>query len=92
MKQKFLILKAIDATALNLAIIRSLLNELVYIEIDNNFIVSCNKSFKDNLSSQLDTEGMNYVIVYVNSKAGCDIFANGINEKDKKTIEKIVID
>jgi hypothetical protein len=92
MKQKFLMLKAIDSTPLQLAKIRSLLAELIYIEIDNSFIVSCSKSFKDVLATQLDAEVINYIIIYVNLKAGCDVFANGIDDNDKKNIEKIVID
>ena len=92
MKQKFLMLKAIDCTPLQLAKIRSLLAELIYIEIDNSFIVSCNKSFKEVLAAQLDGEEINYIIIYVNLKPGCDVFARGINDNDKKTIEKIVLD
>jgi len=92
MKQKFLMLNAIDSTSLQLAKIRSLLSELIYIEIDNSFIVSCNKSFKEVLATQLDAEEINYILIYVNLKAGCDVFAKGINDNDKKGIEKIVID
>ena len=92
MKQKFLMLNAINCTPLQLARIRSLLAELVYIEIDNSFIVSCNKSFKEVLANELDVEGINYIIIYVNLKAGCDVFANGINDNDKEIIEEIVID
>jgi len=92
MKQNFLVLKAIDCTALQIAKIRSILSELVYIELDNTFIVSCNKSFKEVLAQELDTEEINYIIIYVNLKAGCDVFAKGINADDKIAIEKIVID
>lgn len=92
MKEKYLIIKVIQPKALQLATIRSLLTNLVYIEIDNIFIVSCSKSFKDSLAKSLVDGNVNYIIVYVNLKAGCDVFANGINENDKKGIENIVLD
>lgn len=92
MKQKFLILQAIDCTAIQLATIRSILSDLVYIEIDNSFIVSCNKSFKDVLAQKLNAEEINHLIIYVNLKAGCDVFTKGVNAGDQTMIEKIVID
>ena len=92
MKKKFLLLQTLQPTPLELAIVRSLLTDLVYIEIDNNFIVSCSKSFKGELSKSLHDNDINFVLVYVNLKTGCDVFANGINDSDGKKIEDIVLD
>ena len=90
MKEKYLLLKAIQATPLQLADIRSLLANMTYIEIDNDFIISCSKTFKETLDNQLRGIQLNYIIIYVNNKTGCAVFANGINPNDKKTIENIV--
>ncbi len=92
MKEKFCLIKAIEATALQLATIRSFLSSLVYIEIDNNFIVSCSKSFKESVSKSMKDEGINFILIYVNLKTGCDVFANGINDDDKTQIKNIVLD
>ena len=92
MKKKFLVLQTIQALPLQLAMIRSMLSGLFYIEIDNTFYVSCNKSFKDTFSKTLTENSINFIIVYVNLKPGCEVFTNGINENDKKNIENIVLD
>ncbi|MFT3910451.1 MAG: hypothetical protein QM737_13585 [Ferruginibacter sp.] len=92
MKEKFCLIKAIEATPLQLATIRSLLSNLVYIEIDNNFIVSCSKSFKDSVSKNMRDQGINFILIYVNVKTGCDVFANGLNDNDRAKIKNIVLD
>jgi len=92
MKRKFLLLQTIQPTPLQLAVVRSLLNNLIYVEIDNNFIVSCNKSFKDTFSRELEKNQINFIVVYVNIKTGCDVFTQGINDSDREIIKAIVLD
>lgn len=90
MKEKFCLLTLLQQTALQAAFVRSLLKQMNYIEIDNIFIISCTKTFKDQFSKNLTSALINFVLIHVNLKSGSAVFANGINEKDKNEIKNIV--
>lgn len=92
MKEKFLVLQLIDASQLEHAFVRSLLNTEIYIEIGNMFIVSCVNSFRRRLRADLNRENIFYLLIYINIKAGSDVIANGVNNLDFKQIENIVLD
>lgn len=92
-KDKFLLLKTIEATSLQLAFIRSILPESTfYIEIENLFVISSNKSLKDTLHKQLANYPMNFILIHVNLKTGADVLVNGVNDNDKLKLEDIVLD
>lgn len=93
MKQKFLILSIIDATAMMLAAIRSELNArgvTLYCELDNVFYISCNKSLKETLSKFLEEAQANYILAYTNSKIGCKLYAGGITDADRASLALII--
>lgn len=90
MKDKFCLLTLLQQTALQAAFVRSLLKQMNYIEIDNIFIISCTKTFKDQFSKTLTSALINFVLIHVNLNSGSAVFANGINEKDKNEIKNIV--
>lgn len=92
MKEKFCLLKVLEGTPLQLAFVRSLLSGMVYIEIDNCFIISCAKSFKESFSKSLTDKQIIFILIYVNLKPGCDVLTNGINNNDEENIKKIVLD
>lgn len=92
MKEKYLLLKVIDPRALDLAFIRSLLNNLIYIEIDNLFIISSTKSFKDQLARELNSNDIFFILVLVNEKTGGDVKSRGVNREDFDMIKNIVLD
>lgn len=91
-KQRFCIIKVIEASPTQLAFVRVCLNELFNIEIDNLFVVSCLKSFKSTLNIKLKEEGIKFILVYINHKTGTDVLVNGINNPDKLSLEKIILD
>ncbi|MBK8244307.1 MAG: hypothetical protein IPK88_12840 [Saprospiraceae bacterium] len=91
-KQRFCIIKIIEASPTQLAFVRVCLNELFNIEIDNLFVVSCLKSFKNTLDIKLKAEGIKYILVYINHKTGADVLVNGINNPDTISLEKIILD
>ena len=92
MEEKFCVLNLIQGDSIELANVRSLLSGLFYIEIDNNFYISCSKSFKDSFDKSLKQKNINYILVFVDSKFGCDVFSKGISESDTKKIEDIIMD
>ncbi|NML56784.1 hypothetical protein [Chryseobacterium cheonjiense] len=91
MKEKYLMLNTIEASSLQLAFIRSILTDYIYVEIDDTFIISCKKSLKDKLAPQLDIENIKYILVYVNEKSGGDVYCSGVNAKDEKKIKNIIL-
>ncbi len=91
MREKYLVLNTIETSSLQLAFIRSILTDYAYVEIDNTFIVSCKKSIKDKLATQLDAENIKYILVYVNEKSGGDVYCSGVNAKDEKKIKSIIL-
>ena len=84
-KQRFCIIKIIEASPTQLAFVRVCLN-------DNLFVVSCLKSFKNTLDIKLKAEGIKYILVYINHKTGADVLVNGINNPDTISLEKIILD
>lgn len=93
MKDQFCVLKIFEGTPLQVAFVRTrlTLGGQFYIEIDNTFFISCSTGFKDSFPKAIKNNGINYVLIYVDSKIGCDVSAEGINNEDKKSINSIVI-
>jgi len=90
-KERFCALKILEGTPTQLAFIRSNLSEYYYIEIDNLFVISCLKSFKSTLNSLLFNENIKFILIYVNLKPGADVLVNGINDHDKESLDKIIL-
>lgn len=90
-KEKFLILKAIEPHALALAYIRSQLADMLYVEVDNTFIISCSRSFKDSFPVKLKDFNINFVSIYANNKTGAAVESSGINDADQSTLAKIIL-
>lgn len=92
-QERFCLIKLIDSSELDLAFLRSLLaNNYVYIEIDKTFVISCLKSFKDQVSAQLRNKAIKFFLVYVNLKPGCDVKTSGLNGSDDNLLRKIIKD
>ncbi len=90
-EEKFLILKAIEPHALELAYIRSQLVDMLYIEVDNTFIISCSRSFKDSFPRKLRDFEVNFISIYANNKTGAAVESSGINDADQSNLEKIIL-
>lgn len=92
MKEKFFILMPLQSSSLEQAGVRSILHEhsLVYIEIENTFLVSCSKAQCKPISEQFASVGIKYILIYVNNKVGATAFAHGINDRVYKRILEII--
>ncbi|MBD1429076.1 MULTISPECIES: hypothetical protein [Sphingobacterium] len=91
-KTKYLFLATIDVTSLHLAYIRSFLAmyEMMYVEVAGTFLISCDNKFRDDFDKELKSEGINYLLVFVNRKSGSKALVNGLSDHDFEKIKEIV--
>lgn len=91
-KLKYLVLVTIDISYLQLAYIRSVLAQklLVYVEVANSFLISCNNQDRDALADELTTVGINYMLIFANTKTGARALVNGLSDQDFSKIKEIV--
>lgn len=93
MKPRFVILNILDATAIQLASVRSLLSTLeieLYIEINDVFYISCNTAFKEKIHPRLNALGISYILSHTHSKLACKVYSNGITIEDEDKLKAII--
>jgi hypothetical protein len=91
-KTKYLLLATIDVTSLQLAYIRSFLakSEMIYVEVAETFLVSCDNKFRDDFDHDLKAVGINYLLIFVNRRTGSKALVNGLSDHDFEKIKEIV--